>query len=444
EVVGPGEPEKPLREGVVPVHALGRLGHSLLVGDHERRVLVVEVRGHLVADQVDAEVRLEGDLGGGRERALQQRAEPVAHPHVVPRAADGPLLAAVLVLEAADVLRRPLRERDVAVLLLLARGRALDPDPGVVAQPHPLALVVVIDRLVGLVEGSPAAEGALLLDQLLEIAVGPDAIAELDRSRPLVPRSGPDRVDAGQPFGQAARADGAQGVHALHDDRRRDQRAPARAPRVVLVEVERAQVADGERQVVDRVARRLGAPRPAAGKALADAPAQLGDAFVGDLPCFAHERGLLRRSVLRGRGPSRRYTAFSRNRRWAASARAENGSSFDPASARTAGAFVKYAKMIPNRPSARWGTSAGSQPASTAPARRTATPCPYSVLAQRPIADWSLPSSRSARCRRRARCGWTARWRVSRSIVAFSCAGPSTPGGAAPATRSTIGRSPRS
>src|SRR5262249_16207592 len=38
EVVGAGEPEQALRERVVPVHALGRLGHALLVRDHERGV----------------------------------------------------------------------------------------------------------------------------------------------------------------------------------------------------------------------------------------------------------------------------------------------------------------------------------------------------------------------------------------------------------------------
>src|SRR5438094_5697808 len=46
--------------------------------------IFVEACGDQVADQVDAEERLEGDLGGGRERALEQRPEGVAHLHVVP------------------------------------------------------------------------------------------------------------------------------------------------------------------------------------------------------------------------------------------------------------------------------------------------------------------------------------------------------------------------
>src|SRR5206468_561060 len=129
EVVGPGEPEQALREGVVPVHALWRLGDALLVRDHERRVLVVQTRRDDVPDQVHAEVRLERDLGRRRERAFQDLSHRVAYLHVLPVALRGPLVGAVLVLEARDVLGLPLRELDVTVLLLLARRGTLDPDP---------------------------------------------------------------------------------------------------------------------------------------------------------------------------------------------------------------------------------------------------------------------------------------------------------------------------
>ena len=86
EVVGTGQAEQVLGELVVPVHALRRLGHALLVGDHQLRVALVEVRGDLVADQVDAEERLEGDLGGRRQRSLEDRLQLVADLHAVPRA----------------------------------------------------------------------------------------------------------------------------------------------------------------------------------------------------------------------------------------------------------------------------------------------------------------------------------------------------------------------
>src|SRR5581483_4698466 len=132
EVVRTGKTEETLREGVVPVHALRRLRDALLVRDHERRVAVVEVGGHLVPDEVDPEVRLEGDLRRRRERAPEDRAELVTDLDVVPVALDGPSLVPVVLLEAVDVGLRPLRERDVTVLLLLAGRGALDADPGVV------------------------------------------------------------------------------------------------------------------------------------------------------------------------------------------------------------------------------------------------------------------------------------------------------------------------
>src|SRR5207247_1004393 len=82
----------------------------------------------------------------------EQRAEGVAHLHVVPVPLAGARLPAVFLLEARDVRGRPLGERDLAVLLLLAGLGPLDADPGVVAEPDPLPVLVVVDRLVGLVE----------------------------------------------------------------------------------------------------------------------------------------------------------------------------------------------------------------------------------------------------------------------------------------------------
>src|SRR6185295_17587882 len=158
------------------------------------------------------------------------------------------LVGAVFLLEAGDVFRLPLRQLDVAVLLLLARGGALDADPRVVAHTDVRPVLIRVDGFVRLVERAPAAEAALLLDDLLQIRLRLERVAELHGAHPLVARAGPDRVHARQALGQPAVADGAQRVHALHDDRGRDQRAPARAARVVLVEVHRVQIADGVRQ----------------------------------------------------------------------------------------------------------------------------------------------------------------------------------------------------
>ena len=97
-------------------------------------------------------------------------------------------------------------------------------------------------------------------------------------------------------------ADGAQRVHGLHDDGRSDERAPARLPRVVLVQVERGEVADREREVIDRVARHLRAPRAASREALPDAGAQLGDALVGDAAVLRVSHGA---SVGRAAGAAR-------------------------------------------------------------------------------------------------------------------------------------------
>src|SRR5262245_17950363 len=286
EVVSAGEPEETLRERVVPVHALRRFGDTLLLLDHERGMLVVEPGGDDVPDQVDAEVRLEGDLGGRCEGPLDDRSERVADAHVLPEPARRPGLTPVLLLEAGDVLGRPLRERGVAVLLLLARLRPLDADPGVVAETDAGAVLVVVDGLVRLVERATAAEAALLLGERLEVAVGPQPVAELHRALPLVERAGPDRVHAGEAFREAAVADRAQRVHRLHDDRRREERSPARSLRVLVVEVERAQIADREREVVDRVARHLRPPRTATGEALTDPGPQLRDPVVGDPAVF--------------------------------------------------------------------------------------------------------------------------------------------------------------
>src|SRR5581483_1129559 len=113
----------------------------------------------------------------------------VADAHVVPEALRRAGLATVLVLEPRDVLGRPLGERDLAVLLLLACLRSLDADPRVVAEADALAVLVVVDRLVRLVERATAAERALLLGERLEVAVGTEAVADADGARPLVERA---------------------------------------------------------------------------------------------------------------------------------------------------------------------------------------------------------------------------------------------------------------
>src|SRR5207247_247131 len=221
----------------------------------------------------------------------------------------------VFLLEARDVRGRPLGERDLAVLLLLAGLGPLDADPGVVAEPDPLPVLVVVDRLVGLVERAPAAERALLLAERLQVAVGAQAVAQPDGALPLVERAGPDRVHTGQALREPAVADGAQRVHALHDDGRGEERAPARLPGVVLVQVEGGEVADREREVVDRVARHLGAPRAASREALPDAGAEFGDALVGDAAVLRVSHGA---SVDRAAGAARAAGARSGWRaRWA-------------------------------------------------------------------------------------------------------------------------------
>src|SRR5262249_20943023 len=143
--------------------ALGRLRHTLLVGDEELRVLGVEIRGYLVAHEIDAELGLEGDLGGRREPAFQALRQRVAHLDVLPEAPRGPLLRRVLRHEPLDVGGGPAREPDVAVLLRLGGLVALDADPGVVAQSDALAGLVRVDRLVRLVDRATAAELALSL-----------------------------------------------------------------------------------------------------------------------------------------------------------------------------------------------------------------------------------------------------------------------------------------
>src|SRR5207253_5858563 len=119
-----------------------------------------------------------GDLGGRRERALEQRAERVAHLHVVPVPLGGARLPAVFLLEARDVLGRPLGERGLAVLLLLACLAALDADPGVVGEPDAPPVLVGVDRLVGLVERARAGAGALTSRAGLTTAGGATAGAK--------------------------------------------------------------------------------------------------------------------------------------------------------------------------------------------------------------------------------------------------------------------------
>src|SRR5207247_1916544 len=203
-------------------------------------------------------------------------------------------------------------------LLLLARLRALDADPGVVPEPDALPVLVVVDRLVGLVEGAAAAEGALFLGERLEVAVGAQAVAQPDRALPLVERAGPDGVHAGQTLREPAVADGAQRVHALHDDGRGDERPPARLPRVVLVQIEGREIADREREMVDRVARHLGAPWAAAREALADAGAQLRDTRAGDAAMLRVSHGA---SVRAPAGPACAAAASSSSARCSRRAR---------------------------------------------------------------------------------------------------------------------------
>src|SRR6185503_12174170 len=183
--------------------------------------------------------------------------------------------------QIVDLLGRPLREIDRAVLLGLGGLVALDADPRVVPEPDLVAGLVVINGFVRLVDGAAAAELALALLDRLQIRVGADRVAHLERSLPLEERARPDGVHARQAFGQPAVTDGTEGVEGLDHDVRREEPAPLRALRVRLVVVERRRVADAERHVVGGVLRHLGAPRAAPLEALADARPDAGDAFVG-------------------------------------------------------------------------------------------------------------------------------------------------------------------
>jgi hypothetical protein len=149
---------------------------------------------------------------------------------------------------------------------------------------------------------------------------------------------------------------------------------PARLSRVLLVEVERAQIADREREVVDRVARHLGAPRTATRETLTDAGAQLRDALVGDAAMLVGHRNL--RSAFpgdrRGRGPREADDGLLEEA--PLDGERARASSSQPRTRRSAGASVKYAKIMPKSATARCGTSSASQPASRAAARTTATP----------------------------------------------------------------------
>ena len=283
EVVGPGQAEQVLREDVVPVHALRRFGHALLVRDHQLGVLAVEIHRHLVADQIDAEERLERDLGGGRERALDDRRQLVADLHVRPVAIGRALLGVVLLVEILDLFRLPLGEPGLSVLRRLLRLVPLVADPGVLAQPDLLALLVPVLRFVRLVDRAPAGEAALHLAHRVQVGLRGQHIAELERLLVLVERARPDRVHTREALRQAGAADGTQRVHAVQHDRRREQRAPAGLLRVLLVDVHRAQVADRECQMIDSVARHLGAPGAAVLKSLSDAGEDLRQALVGDL-----------------------------------------------------------------------------------------------------------------------------------------------------------------
>src|SRR5262245_23801567 len=105
-------------------------------------MLLVEVRRDLVADEIDAEVGLEGDLRGRRQRTFQDRWQLVADRDVLPLARRGTLLAVVVLPELADLVERPFGQLDVAVLGRLLRPVALVADPRVL--PHADLPIVLI------------------------------------------------------------------------------------------------------------------------------------------------------------------------------------------------------------------------------------------------------------------------------------------------------------
>ena len=248
-------------------------------------MLVEQPRGDDVADQVDAEERLEGDFGGPGEGALDDAPDLVADLHVLPEALARPLFRSVVLLEALDVLGGPGRE---LVLLLVLAGLpglvAVGAHVGVAALADLGPRLVEIDGLVGLVDRAPGRERALLLDDVLQVALRGDPVAGEDRAPPLVVRPRPDRVDAREPLGKPGRSGRAQRVETAQDDTRALQALPGGVLFAVLgVGVDRAQVADRMGQMPAGVAIDLGPPRLAPGERMADALAQLCDGLVGDL-----------------------------------------------------------------------------------------------------------------------------------------------------------------
>src|SRR5262245_24160233 len=239
-VISSRDADRP-REGLVPVHALRRLGHAEGVGNAERRVPLEEVESQAVSAHVEAAPALhEGNHRGDCEWALADGGQRLAHLHVLPEPRLGPANI-LLAIGAADLL-----DLGVGIAMCLgglvfpplARRIPLGAKAPRVGFTHELAALIRERRAIDLLDGA-AGERRGLFREVLEHALPDDAVPLADGAVPTKVRASIHGMNAGEPAHVA-------GDDAIHGEEDGGRRQPCLRPM-------RIPVADAVRPVADGV-----------------------------------------------------------------------------------------------------------------------------------------------------------------------------------------------
>src|SRR5262249_14410676 len=187
----------PCRELVFPVNAFRNVGNTELVGDPQARMLLELLPRELVSADVEPAPSLcEGDEARHGHRALDHARQCVTDADVfdVARRRSTDLLRPIEREDPREILARVadrlLLFQRLVLRSLLARGVPLGAEAPSVALGHERAALTVELATVDLLDRA-AGEAGLMLDQVSEVSLRAQAIAEQNRSVP-------GDVDAGE------------------------------------------------------------------------------------------------------------------------------------------------------------------------------------------------------------------------------------------------------